>query len=223
MFKKLRLKYHERMAFNGFVKSDFDTALKHFRKIAGLVPEKEGIDFNSAVCLMSLRRYDEAEKYLQSELEKGNEGLPLKQALAENAFHCGLREEALNRYNNILKYDLPDKVRMFTELKKNVMEDEKRFKDALKSRTEMEKGDSLLAQGDHKKARKHFAKAARLDPTCFQAHNNLGVIAMNFLNDYKAALTHFEKADSLNDIPAVQMNIQRLNEALLKEQEHADD
>ncbi|SMF25359.1 tetratricopeptide repeat protein [Desulfovibrio gilichinskyi] len=223
MFKKFRLKYHERMALNGFVKSEFETALKHFKKIAAIAPDKKGTDFNTAVCLISLRRYEDAEKFLQKELEHGSPSLPLLQALAENSFLCGNRKKALSYYEKILKENLPEKTRRFTELKKKIMENETAFKEALKSRDYMDKGDTLLEQGDYVNARKNFTKATKLDPTCFQAHNNLGVIAMNHFNDYKLALTHFEKADELNDIPAVQMNIHKLNEAILKEQNNADD
>ncbi|SDK44819.1 TPR repeat-containing protein [Maridesulfovibrio ferrireducens] len=223
MFKKFRLKYHERMAFNGFVKSEFKKAIKHFKKIAAIAPERQGINFNMAVCLISLRKYEEAEEYLQKELECGTPGLPLLQALAENSFLCGNRKEALSRYERILKENIPDKTRRFTELKIKIMENEKTFKNALKSRNYIDKGDIFLEQGDFVNARKNFTKATKLDLTCFQAHNNLGVIAMNHFNDYKLALTHFEKADELNDIPAVQMNIHKLNEAILKEQNNNDD
>ncbi len=223
MLKKIRLKYHERMAFNAFVKSDFETAIQHFKKISAIAPEKAGIDFNSAICFISLRRYEEAEEYLQKELERGAPGLPLLQALAETAFLRNDQKEALIRYEKILEEDLPDKIKKLTELKVEIMASDNAFKDAQESRKYMDKGDLLLADGDAKKARKSYIKVTKLDPTCFQAHNNLGVIAMNHFSDYKLALIHFEKADELNDIPAVQMNIHKLNEAILKEQNNADD
>jgi Flp pilus assembly protein TadD len=58
-------------------------------------------------------------------------------------------------------------------------------------------------------AEKLFRKACRLDPTCFQAWNNIGAIRLA-QKDYPGAREYFLQADALVDLPMVANNLKYL-------------
>jgi tetratricopeptide (TPR) repeat protein len=78
------------------------------------------------------------------------------------------------------------------------MVDAKRLHVPAKAQKELDKGNSALAAGDFKDARKGFEKAIELYPEFDQAYNNLGVVLMQ-TGEPEAGEKAFLKAVELND------------------------
>ena len=67
----------------------------------------------------------------------------------------------------------------------------------------------MMQQKAYEGAEKLFREACRLDPTCFQAWNNIGVIRLA-QKDYLGARECFLQADALVDLPMVANNLKYL-------------
>jgi hypothetical protein len=71
-----------------------------------------------------------------------------------------------------------------------------------------------MAEKKPDEAYEAFVRAADLDPTCFHALNNLGLIALNFRKDYRSAIKWFNAACAISSSPHPRRNLATAEKAL---------
>ena len=73
----------------------------------------------------------------------------------------------------------------------------------------LDQADAMLLEKRNSEAEAFFREACKLDPTCYQAMNNIGAILIS-RRDYAGARDYFLQADELVDLPMIQNNLKIL-------------
>jgi len=197
------------MALNAFATSRFDKAQWAFAKILELDPDRPGVRFNLGLAKVTAKKFAEARQCFQEELARHGDSQPLQKALAETAYRMGDRAAAREHYRNAAATSQSTKERNFCARRADLCEDLDAFAQAIKAHGLLDQADELLQNKNYERAEKLFRQACRLDPTCFQALNNIGAIRLA-QKDFPGARDHFLRADALVDLPMVTNNLKYL-------------
>ncbi len=210
LLNSLRARFHERLAMNSFVVSDFPRAERHLETVVRLCPERPGVHYNLGLVRMATKTYPSAEASLRQELTRQPGAVHVLRALADLAFLRGDRLTARDAYRQVAPKISQGKERALVELRIRLCDDEGRFAGAMEAAVRFEEGCARMQSGQHADAVQAFEETLKGDPTHFLAFNNLGVIAMNIDRDYSRAQTCFSQADALIDHPLVKGNLKKL-------------
>ncbi|BCR04902.1 hypothetical protein DESUT3_19710 [Desulfuromonas versatilis] len=206
IFGKLRIKLLERSAFNAFALSQFDKAAAAFEKLIALAPGRRGGRFNLGLALLAGNQWDAALGYFRQEADLFGETFPLVKAMAEAAYLKGERAAAREHYERALgQADSPSE-RNFCSLRLAICGSPERFAQARHARGLIDQGDAHMLRREYDAAEELFREATRLDPTSFQAMNNLGAIRLA-KKDYASAQEYFQMADKIAELPMVKKNL----------------
>ena len=206
MIRTLRIKFWERTALNAFTLSKFEKAQRAFEKILQLDPDRKGVYFNRGLALMSMQRFAEARQSFLEESSRHGDSLPLQKALAEAAYRMGDRIAARDHYSCAGSLTSTAKEQGFCEKRAAICASEGQFAQAMVAQELLDQADGLMLQKKFDHAEPLFQEACQLDPTCFQALNNIGAIRLS-QKDYAGAKESFLKADELVDLPMVKNNL----------------
>ena len=206
MIRTLRIKFWERTALNAFTLSKFEKAQRAFEKILQLDPDRKGVYFNRGLALMSMQRFAEARQSFLEETSRHGDSLPLQKALAEVAYRMGDRIAARDHYSCASNLTSTAKEQGFCAKRAAICANEGQFAQAMAAQGLLDQADGLMLQKQFDHAEPLFQEACRLDPTCFQALNNIGAIRLS-QKDYAGAKESFLKADELVDLPMVKNNL----------------
>lgn len=218
MIKKLYTKYHERMAFNAFVSSRFEVAVKHFQRLRELAPQQKGLSFNLGMALLSLGRSDEALTNFDLEYKRHGNSHPLTAAMAEAYYRTGHRGKALKFFKEAQQAETVEKMQDFYRQRWAICKQRESYEQARQAQTLIQQADVHLHSRAFPEAEELYWKATRLDPTAFQALNNLGAL---YLSQEKIPQAHhaFEAADHLVDLPRIKSNLSYLRQHPLFQEE----
>ncbi|WP_187170390.1 tetratricopeptide repeat protein [Salidesulfovibrio onnuriiensis] len=206
MITRIRLKIMERLAFNAFALSKFETALKHFESILRLDGQRKGIRLNMGLSQLSLRRFNEAVDSFREERERHGDSPALRKGMAEAFYRMGDRLSALEAYELAASRESSDKDSRFFAMRISICAAPELFQQAMQARSLMKEGDKLMLQKRFEDAEGIFKQVHDLDATHFQALNNIGAIQVS-RKDYDNAKKNFLKADELVDLPVIKQNL----------------
>jgi Flp pilus assembly protein TadD len=205
---------YNRLALNSLTSGDYCTAEKYFRKTMSINPKKEGINYNCAVAMIGTKKFDEAEFFLQREIEISGEHYNILRTISELYYNSGQREKALHYLKKTLE-KCPDKDE--SGLIKNKIKnssDEKIYNKCLQAMEFFEKGTAFLKNEEWEKARSEFIKALNFDKTNPFIYNNLGYICMMKEKKYFEARELFRKALRLSKLPVIKQNLDKVDKII---------
>lgn len=198
---------YNRLALNALTTGDYSTAEKYFKKILSKGDSREGINYNCAIALMGIKKYNEAESLLQREMEITGEHYNTLKAISELYYNSGQREKA-NQYLKRTMEKCPDENESsIIKIKIKNSSDEKTYKKCIEALRHFESGVTNLHAGDWTKAQNDFIKALSLDKTNPFIYNNLGYICMMNEKKYFEARDLFKKAIKLSNLPLIKENL----------------
>lgn len=200
-------KIYNRLALNALTTGDYITAEKYFKKILTKGNSREGINYNYAIALMGMKKYNEAEEHLHREMEISGEKYNTLRTISELYYNSGQREKAQKFLKQVLEKcaDVNESAIIKNKIKNS--SDEKTYKKCIEALTYFESGVALLHSGDWEKARNAFIQALNLDKTNPFIYNNLGYICMMKEKKYFEARDLFKKAIKLSNLPLIKENL----------------
>ena len=211
MVSQLRLRYHIRMAMNGFITSDMEQAERHFEKALALHPYDDGISYNLAVVKIGRGDYEAAEGILLDGLARLRDPYQMQRTLADLYYLWGKRDQALEYYTACRKQRRGEGELL--RLRAEICRDEQAFSQAVEAASLYQRAVSIM-QSDPHQAREMLLQVVRLDPSHYLALNNIGTIHMNVLNDYEGARSYFLQSVALSEQPMVRKNLKLLEKAI---------
>ena len=211
MLYNLKKKFYERMALNNMTAGRAEKAEKWYRLLEKLDPESPAVLHNLGVIYISLKKFDEAERYLLREIEVfGESGIRFR-VLGDLYFMTGRRETAGKVYGKaltMLQDGVGDKSTIkFLRRKIKQCRDISSFSKARDGAKYYEEGFAFYLEGDYMKALDLYRKAVLSDNSSYMALNAAGTILMNHVRDYENARDYFQKALELADIPLIRNNL----------------
>ncbi len=205
---------YNRLALNALTTGDYGTAEKYFKKILSTGSRREGVNYNCAVALMGMKKYNEAESLLQREMEIKGEHYNTLKTISELYYNSGQREKA-NQYLKRTMEKCPDENESAViKIKIKNSSDDKTYKKCIEALSHFETGVSHLHNGDWEKAQDEFIKALSLDKTNPFIYNNLGYICMMNEKKYFEARDLFRKAIKLSNLPLIKENLLKVEKLI---------
>lgn len=198
---------YNRLALNALTTGDYSNAEKYFKKILSGRNSREGINYNYAVALMGMKKYNEAEAHLQKEMEITGEKYNTLRTLSELYYNSGEREKANEYLKKVLEKCLDENESAVIKIKIKNSSDEKTYNKCIEAQNHFESGVTHLNNGDWGKAQREFIKALSLDKTNPFIYNNLGYICMMKEKKYFEARDLFKKAIKLSNLPLIKENL----------------
>lgn len=198
---------YNRLALNALTTGDYSTAEKYFKKILSKDKSREGINYNYAIALMAMKKYNEAEAHLQKEIEITGEKYNTLKTISELYYNSGQREKAHEYLKKVLEKCADENESAIIKTKIKNSSDEKTYIKCIESLSHFENGVFHLHNGDWEKARIEFLKALNLDKTNPFIYNNLGYICMMKEKKYYEARDLFKKAVKLSSLPLIKENL----------------
>lgn len=205
---------YNRLALNALTSGDYCTAEKYFKKAMSINPEKEGINYNCAVAMIGTKKFDEAETFLQKEIEISGEHYNILKTISELYYNSGQREKAFYYLKRTLGKCPDENESVLIKNKIKNSSDEKTYCRCLKAMEFFEKGTALLNKGEWELARSEFIKALNLDKTNPFIFNNLGYICMMKEKKYFEARELFRKALKLSKLPVIKQNLDKIDKII---------
>jgi tetratricopeptide (TPR) repeat protein len=211
MLNNLRKWLYGRMALNNMTAGKAGKAESWYKKLEFIDPDSLSVLHNLGVIYISLKKYDEAEKYLFREIELYGESEIRYRVTGDLYYAAGKREKAGKAYGkalSILQNGYGDKsTERFLRRRIKQCKDASLYKKAVEGISYYEEGLALYAKGEYNKAFELYIKAAECDNAGFMALNAAGAVLMNITGDFENARTYFIKALELADIPLIQGNL----------------
>jgi tetratricopeptide (TPR) repeat protein len=205
---------YNRLAMNALTTGDYVKAEKYFKKAMSINPGKEGINYNCAVAMIGTKNYDEAEIFLQREIEISGEHYNILKTISEVYYNSGQREKALYYLKTALEKCPDEDESVLLKNKIKNCKDEKIYNKCLQAIAFFEKGTDFLNKGEWEKARSEFIKALNLDKTNPFIYNNLGYICMMKEKKYFEARELFRKALKLSKLPVIKQNLDKIDKII---------
>jgi len=212
MFDQLRNKFLSRRALNAYTAGDYQTALTLFKELRDKSPSQAGHGHNIALCYLGMGAFEQAEPLLLQELEQFGDHFPRIRALGDLYYAWGKREKAEEYYRRAIEESPEEEGVRQLKLRIEICRSEERFARAQEAAARYQEGNELLAAEKPDEALDAFADALALDPSNVQAMNNYATMLMNHKKDVDQAVSYFEKALALHNIPAIRLNMQRAAE-----------
>lgn len=211
MLKQFLIWLYRRLALNNMTAGKTEKAEIWYKKLESLEPESLEVLHNLGVICISLKKFNEAEKYLLREIELyGNSEIRYR-VLGDLYHSSGKREEAARAYGkalSLLQEGVGDKsIERFLRRRIKQCRDASSYTKAIDGARYYEEGIALYSKGDYSKAFDLYKKAVECDNASFMALNAAGTVLMNSIKDYENARTYFIKALELADLPLIQGNL----------------
>ena len=207
MFKKLRIKYLERMAFNNYISQNFQKAEAYFKKILTLEPKRLGIRHNLGAIALAQKQFAKAEGLFLEEVAQFGENYPRLRLLADLYYLWGKKEKALDTYKQCNIQGPPDSDKRLIKARIAVCKDAQRFTRVAEALKFYDEGNRLMEEKKWDEAEDQFVQAVKLDETNISAWNNLGTIRLNHFKNYQGAAEAFRRALSLQKIGWIESNL----------------
>ncbi|VFQ46159.1 tetratricopeptide repeat protein [Desulfoluna butyratoxydans] len=205
----IRLFFYKRFALNAFVLQDYEKALTYFGKIAALCPDTPGAYYNMGLCLMGLKRFEEAEAAFKEDVRKNGMSHERCRALGDLGYLWGKKENAITWYERCraLSDDHPDSPWLDRRLA--LIASVNDMAPLQESQRLLEEGIACMAKKKNAVAESAFEKAVAKDPTNIQALNNLGVLRMEVNRDPEGAAACFRQITTLSGAPLYAENLKK--------------
>lgn len=211
MLNNFRKWLYGRMALNSMTAGKAEKAERWYKKLETIDPDSLSVLHNLGVIYISLKKYDEAEKYLLREIELYGESDIRYRVTGDLYYACGKRDKAGKAYGkalSILQNGYGDKSsERFLRRRIKQCNEISLYKKAMDGIIHYEEGLVLYSKGEYNKAFELYKKAAEYDNTGFMALNAAGAVLMNITGDYESARSYFIKALELAEIPLIQGNL----------------
>ncbi len=211
MLNNFRKWFYGRMALNNMTAGKAEKAETWYKKLELIEPDSLPVLHNLGVIYISLKKYDEAEKYLLREIELYGESEIRYRVTGDLYYAWGERDKAGKAYGkalSILQNGYGDKsTERFLRRRIKHCKEISLYKKAKEGIRHYEEGLALYTKGEYNNAFELYKKAAEYDNTGFLALNAAGAVLMNTTGDYENARTYFIKALELADIPLIQGNL----------------
>jgi tetratricopeptide (TPR) repeat protein len=211
MFIEFRKWLYGRMALNFMTAGRPEKAELWYKRLEPLEPESLAVLHNLGVICISLKKFDEAEKYLLREIELYGDS-EIRYRVLGDLYHAGgKRENAGKAYGKALTLLQNNKGEKATEvfLRRRIKQckDAAAYTRAVDGSRYYEEGLALYSKGDYAKAFDLYKLAVESDNAGFMAMNAAGTVLMNSIKDYENARLFFLKALDLADIPLIRGNL----------------
>ena len=205
----IRLFFYKRFALNAFVLQRYEKALTYFGRITALCPDTPGVHYNMGLCLMGLKRFEEAEAAFKEDVRKNGTNWERCKALGDLCYIWGKRENAKQWYEKCraLSDDHPDAPWLDNRLA--LLSSSEDMAPMLDAHRLLEEGITCMGKKSHAEAESAFEEAVAKDPTNIQALNNLGVLRMEVNGDPDGAAACFRQAVALSGAPLYAENLKK--------------
>jgi len=196
--------FHERFGINAYVRGDYASAEKWFRKVEVLEPDSLSVLRNLGLILLARGDAEGAERYLLREEKLYGKSFHRHAAIADIAYARGKRKEAERRYALALGEPeaAPDgsaaSVRGIMETRLAICRDEQRYVRTREAMKVFEDAQALSARREYEAAIRRFLESAELDETNWSALNNAGSLYLDRLKQPEKALEFFERAFAIS-------------------------
>lgn len=211
MLKEFLIWLYRRLALNNMTAGKTEKAEIWYKKLESLEPESLEVLHNLGVICISLKKFDEAEKYLLREIELFGSSEIRCRVLGDLYHSSGEREKAGKAYGKalaLLSDGAGDKtIERFLRRRIKQCRDTTSYTKAINGARYYEEGIALYSKGDYTKAFDLYEKAVECDNANFMAYNAAGTVLMNSIKDYENARTYFIKALELANLPLIQGNL----------------
>jgi len=211
MLIEFRKWLYGRLALNYMTAGKSEKAEIWYKRLKSLEPESLAVLHNLGVICISLKKFDEAEKYLLREIELYGDSDIRYRILGDLYYNSGRRENAGKAYGKsltLLQNGIGDKsTERFLRRRIKQCKEISHYTKAMDGARYYEEGMALYSKGDYVKAFELYQKAVECDNASYIALNAAGTVLMNSIKDYENARTFFLKALELADIPLIQGNL----------------
>lgn len=214
---RLRRKLLERLALNSFIRGDFAKAEAHFLVLKRAEPDRMGVDHNLGLARLGLKRYGEAERCFRREIELYGDSYLRTKTLGDLYYIWGKRTESAERYRAALDTCEDARESALLKARLRLLSSEDSFTQVLKAHETFERAVELQRAGDLEGAKGELRSAVTLDPTNFQAWNNLGSVLTELDANYTEALACFTKAASYSSMPGIAQNLEEAQARLKRD------
>lgn len=200
-----------RMAINNMTAGNDKKAEIWYKRLEPLEPESLSVLHNLGVIYISMKRFDEAEKYLTREIELYGDSEIRYRVIGDLYYISGKRENAGKAYGkalSILQTGYGDKsTERFLRRRIKQCKEISSYNKALDGVRHYEEGLAIYSTGDYNKALELYKKSVECDNSGFMALNAAGTVLLNRIKDYNNARSYFIKALELADIPLIRGNL----------------
>ena len=207
----------ERSAMTHFVMGRYQKAEEMFLKIKEVQPDKFGLIHNLGLVSLAQDKFEEAEQCFLTELEKSGEIYMRVKALADTYYIWGKREKCLEFYERTLKLCQNELDKKLITRRLEQSKDEAVFAEAMKSQKELKRGNQFMAEKNFDSAYECFQRAAKIDPSNFQAFNNLGALEISHKKNTGKAVEFLEKAVAYTSLAGIHANYNHAKNVAAKE------
>lgn len=202
---------YERMALNYMTAGKTYKAEKWYKKLEAIEPRGLAVLHNLGVICISLKKFREAENYINREIEIYGESPVRLRVLGDLYYMEGNMDEAGRIYGRALtlfQVSGEDKTAQNLLRKRiSICKDKSLSAKAAESSMLLEPGPVLPSKGLAGEALDSFLRAAEYDKSSYMALNSAGTVLMNHMKDYNGARDCFRRALELADIPVIKQNL----------------
>jgi|SRR5690554_4586459 len=193
LFENIRMNYYRKKGQNLLVRGRINKAYPYLEKALMLEDSPSNI-YTFALCLLTMKRYDEAEGYLEKILSAhpGNELASL--TLTELYMQKREWEKARELMASLVR--LYPANQNYKKYLKRLENPEKR-ENYIRAKELLNEAQVLLEKKERDRALNLLLKAEKLDPENPYIQNNIGTFYLMLKNEPKKALTYFQRAYQL--------------------------
>ncbi len=193
LIENFRMNYYRRKGQKLLLRGKIDKAYPYLEKALMLEDSPSNI-YNFALCLLTLKRYEEAESYLEKILSAypGNELATL--TLVELYMQRREWEKSRELMANLVRlYPANQNYKKYFQR----LEDPSKRENYIRAKELLNEAQVLLESKEHDRALELLLKAEKLDPENPYIQNNIGTFYLMLKKEPKKALTYFQKAYQL--------------------------
>lgn len=203
----------ERFGLNAYIRGDYETAERWFRKLEQREPDAISVLRNLGIILLAKGDAEGAESYLLKEEKLYGKSFHRHAGLADIAYARGKRKEAERRYAFALQEPecqpggQAEASKPLLEKRRAICASEAAFARSRESMRIFRDAEELSREKKYEEAVLKFKEAAALDETNWPALNNAGSICLNQLGRNQEAQEFFQKAFEISKNIQVARNL----------------
>ena len=210
----IMLFFYNRFAFNALISEEYVKAIKYFKKIKKINPEQKGIDYNLGLCYLGNKDFTNSEVSLLSALNLESNKTELYKTLGDLYYLWGKQDQALTYYCKYREFTNPEVAGNWLKIRIDLLKASDDINKISIANQSLEDGIICMKQKSYTKAEQAFNTATTIDPSNYQAFNNLGVLMLRQNNNPEKALYYFNKATVLNPSPIFRANLIRIKKQI---------
>ncbi len=210
----IKLFFYNRFAFNALVSEEYFKAIKYFTKIKKINPKQKGINYNLGLCYLGNKDFANSEASLLSTLDIESGNTELYKTLGDLYYLWDKQDQALTYYCEYRERTNPKVIGNWLKARIALLKASNDMTQIHIANQSLEDGIICMKQKSYKKAEQAFNTATTIDPSNYQAFNNLGVLMLRQYSNLEKALYYFNKATYLNQSPIYRANLIRIKKQI---------